>query len=544
MPAKIAGDYSRFPESIRMSFRMWKVAATIGFDPVVTIENVFTMPLINVRCSRRSRKHLVMKLNFNLLKIIRFGLTLAVLALALSLIQPAQAAIWVTNSPMETGRSWHTATLLPNGKVMVAGGEGFMNSAELFNPHTGTWTNTGAMNTGRWQATATLLHDGKVLVAGGYGGSYGALSSAELYNPATGKWVITGSLNVPRRLHTATLLNDGKVLVTGGVVGGDSAELYNPASGTWSLTGSMSTERWFHAATLLPTGKVLVTGGNPPLLSSTELYDPDTGGWTPGSDMNFAHVGHTATLLFDGTLLIAGDAYNGGLSGGELYDPFAGTWTLTGAMTTNRYLHTATLLPNGKVLVAGGDNWPNGCLSSAELYDPASKTWTATVSMNTARQVHTATWLPDGKVLVTGGQDGNYNSISSTEFYDVGLEHGEPWQPQINEICQLTWPPRLENCLIIFWSRFRAVPQDSGGNFQDLPAEYPILQLLSLGNGQSQFLQSRYLSKNLIISAPATNFPPGFAMATLFVNGIPSNGKIIKITSPIVREPHWPNWRN
>jgi len=78
--------------------------------------------------------------------------------------------------------------LTANGKVMVAGGEGFMNSAELFNPHTGTWTNTGAMNTGRWQATATLLHDGKVLVAGGYGGSYGALSSAELYNrpPANG----------------------------------------------------------------------------------------------------------------------------------------------------------------------------------------------------------------------------------------------------------------------------------------------------------------------------------------------------------------------
>ncbi len=126
-----------------------------------------------------------------------------------------------------------------------------------------TWSDTGSLGTARHKHTATLLPDGKVLVVGGVGSS-GYLASAELYDPATGVWSATGSLTTARYNHTATLLPDGKVLVVGGYGSSGyltSAELYDPATGTWSTTGSLATARDKHTATLLPDGKVLVVGG-------------------------------------------------------------------------------------------------------------------------------------------------------------------------------------------------------------------------------------------------------------------------------------------
>ena len=109
--------------------------------------------------------------------------------------------------------------------------------------------------------TATLLADGKVLVAGGFGPT-GALASAELYDPTTETWTVTGSLNTGRWLYTATLLADGKVLVAGGYENFvASAELYDPAAGTWTYTGSLNADQYSHTATLLPSGEVLVAGG-------------------------------------------------------------------------------------------------------------------------------------------------------------------------------------------------------------------------------------------------------------------------------------------
>jgi len=113
------------------------------------------------------------------------------------------------------------------------------------------WIATGSLNVPRSLHTATLLPDGRVLVAGGRGAGPGALDSAELYDPVSGKWSVTGSLVKPRVMHTATLLTNGKVLVVGGDTSaappdfgrGNTAELYDPATGTWTLTGSMSTPR-------------------------------------------------------------------------------------------------------------------------------------------------------------------------------------------------------------------------------------------------------------------------------------------------------------
>jgi N-acetylneuraminic acid mutarotase len=292
--------------------------------------------------------------------------------------------LWSSTGSMSTARRNHVATLLANGKVLVTGGglsgnsDSNLSSAELYDPVTGLWNATGSMANARLDHTATLLANGKVLVAGGSVGYYGNIptSSAELYDPSTGLWSTTGTLVNGRNFHTATLLVNGKVLIAGGQdYNGrfSSSELYDPATGRWSKTGSMATDRMFYTATLLPNGKVLVAGGDG--LSSAELYDPATGLWSMTGSMVNDRRNHTATLLVNGKLLVAGgynhSGYDGSvyyLSSAELYDPVTEQWSATGSLANTRHSHTATLLANGKVLVAGGAVTGN-YFSSAELFN-------------------------------------------------------------------------------------------------------------------------------------------------------------------------------
>jgi hypothetical protein len=363
----------------------------------------------------------------------KYLLRLSTLALNLFGIHLAQAGFFTNTGAMTAVRSAPTATLLPNGKVLVAGGAPpaglYLPSAELYNPASGTWTTTGTLTDARSYHTATLLPNGKVLVAGGYG----YLSSAELYNPATENWTTTGSLGTGRYDHTATLLLNGKVMVAGGYGTNGlplaSAELYDPATGTWTNTGTMSTTHYQHTATLLSNGQVLVAGGTGGYFSgaAAELYDQATGTWTSAGFESSQRYNHTATLLPNGQVLVAGGYGSGYFVGSyastpsaDIYDPVAGTWTATGSLGTGRYGHTATLLPNGKVLVAGGTfayyqgnrsySWP---LSSAELYDPATGTWTNTSAMTTTRYHHTASLLPNGNTLIAGG-----SGSATSEFYN------------------------------------------------------------------------------------------------------------------------------
>ncbi|HKP03198.1 MAG TPA: kelch repeat-containing protein [Chthoniobacterales bacterium] len=334
---------------------------------------------------------------------------------------------------MAEARSRHTATLLPNGKVLVAGGtrdNQALNSAELYDPTNRTWTATGSLNQARSRHTATLLPNGQVLVAGGVA-SFFELGSAELYDPASGTWTPTGNLT-GRHSHTATLLANGKVLVAGGwhfflgMSGGgpiQSAELYDPVSGTWAATGSLDKPRFNHTATLLANGNVLVAGTSgwvnyiPP--ASTELYHPDTGTWTISGSLLAPRSYHTATLLPHGQVLVAGGVreVTGGyvdLGSAELYDPASESWSPTGSLVTAHVGHTATLLDNGKVLVAGGSESSGGAL--AELYDPSSGAWMTTGSLITGRGGHTATLLSNGDVLVAGGSNGD-GYLASAELY-------------------------------------------------------------------------------------------------------------------------------
>jgi N-acetylneuraminic acid mutarotase len=353
------------------------------------------------------------------------------LLLSLFAVQPASAAdgIWTPTGSMSVARWDHSATLLSNGKVLVAGGysrTGGQAIAELYNPSTGAWTTTGSMIEVRGQHTATLLADGRVLITGGSNNLYHQLPSAELYNPATGLWTSAGDMALPRGGHTATLLANGKVLVVGGsnIVWGDftsSAELYDPATNTWSSTGSMHTDRGLHAAVPLPNGKVLVMGGiDDQLLSlgSAELYDPETGTWTPTGALKTERDEHTTLLLSNGTVLAFGGVHdNNPLSSAELYDPATGVWTETGSMVSNHNYHAAALLSNGKVLVSAGTNSLDGLFSSVEVYDPATGTWTETGSLGTARADHAAVLLPNGAVLAVGGWGPLSEILTSAELY-------------------------------------------------------------------------------------------------------------------------------
>ena len=327
-------------------------------------------------------------------------------------------------------RFLHTATLLPNGKVLAAGTGGGDGSAELYDGASGTWTPTGSLGVQCWNFTATLLPNGKVLATGGQtsaGDVVFSFAGSELYDPASGAWTSTGSLNAARSYHTATLLPNGQVLVTGGFDGAvqvTSAELYDPISGTWTITGSPgAASRQSATATLLPDGKVLVVGGygiGNGVLASAELYDPASGIWTSTGSLATARAHATATLLPNGRVLLAG-GYDGSSSvaSAELYDPTDGTWTATGSLGAARQQSRAVLLPNGMVLVVGGVvSGPGGSfLPTAELYDPAQGTWTPTGSLSTQRVNHTATLLPNGQVLVAGGYMGFGGTTSSAELY-------------------------------------------------------------------------------------------------------------------------------
>lgn len=349
----------------------------------------------------------------------RISTMVFVVLLVSGLTPAASQGQWVTTGRLAEPRWDHSATLLPNGKVLIAGGVSgsseYLRTAELYDPAKGVWTSTGSLARIQSYHTATMLPNGKVLAVSGW---------ADLYDPANGTWTAINSPARFRNEHTATLLPNGKVLIVGGYNGNvgelASAELYDPATGTWTATGSMSSVRTRHTATLLPNGTVLVVGGyrGREILASAEIYDPATGQWTTTGLLAEPRYSHTATLLPDGKVLVAAGAINEGQerTSAELFDPATGNWLLTGSLAMSRQAHSATLLPNGKVLVVGGQV-SQSAVDTAELYDPFDGRWTATPLPRFGRHSHTATLLPNGSVLLAGGVSNQSGLRSLAEIY-------------------------------------------------------------------------------------------------------------------------------
>jgi hypothetical protein len=316
---------------------------------------------------------------------------------------------FVPTGNLNAPRIGHTATLLHDGRVLIAGGsrvdETPINSAELYDPTAGTFSPSANMIISRDGHTATLLLDGRVLITGGYTvGDFGA--SAELYDPATGAFTLTGSMRTPHVFHAATLLNTGKVLISG--ADDRSLELYDPATGAFTPTGYVNGSAYGVPATRLLNGNVLLGGYH--YGPDAALYDTASGSIRAFRFPDLVHVfGYSATLLTNGKILLAGgaDPFTSTCCA-HLYDPASETFQTTGSLVAGRAAHTATLLPSGLVLLAGGYGGipadVQSDLASAELYDPSSGTFASTGAMTRPRSWHTATLLRDGRVLIVGGE--------------------------------------------------------------------------------------------------------------------------------------------
>jgi len=261
----------------------------------------------------------------------------------------------------------HTATVLANGDVLLAGGysaaailngmDGLSNTADLRKAGSGAIQPTGSMNSPRSYHSATLLQDGRVLLAGGATtnsvSTYKPMQTAEVYDPATGRFASAGDMATPRWAHSAVLLPNGRVLIVGGRAAG--AELYDPATNTFLPAPGVSANRCYTIATLLSDGRVLIAGGSDcsnAILDTAEIYDPLTGESTPTGNLVVAQSFSAAALLPDGRVLLVSGSYS---VVSQIYDPTTGSFTFGPHTVSPGSGQTATLLPDGSVLTIGDD---------------------------------------------------------------------------------------------------------------------------------------------------------------------------------------------
>ncbi len=329
---------------------------------------------------------------------------------------------FVPTGSLSTARLYASATLLADGRVLVAGGMvsgGVTDTAEIYDPATGEFSPTGSMTVDRYGQTAVRLPSGGVLIAGGFGvedGGFKPRTSAEVYDPATSTFKVTGSMVVARAGPAVTMLADGRVLFAGGATDGQlsvvlaSAEIYDPATGSFAATGSLAQARYGGTATLLEDGRVLVAGGQIPNpgneinpmtpLASAELFNPATGTFAPAGSMTEARVGHTATRLADGRVLIAaGQNQTGTIEEAEVYNPATDSFSATGSMLASRTNPAAFMLHDGRVLFVGG----NQLDADVELYDPPSGAFVSAGYLQPKRSGFASVALLDGRVLLAGG---------------------------------------------------------------------------------------------------------------------------------------------
>lgn len=344
----------------------------------------------------------------------RVALIIALLAVAAPM-QGATARQGLRHAAtMRAARSVHTATTLPSGQVLIAGGmqDGWasIDRAELFDPATNTTAELPALGAKRADHTATLLRDGQVLIAGGYDNGY--LGTMELFDPASRRFRPAGALREPRSGHTATPLPDGRVLFVGGVGTGwtflRTAELYDPATGRSEPAGEMSVTRESHTATLLSDGSVLIVGGHTGrraamrVHASAERWIPSTRRFQPAGTLVTPRHKHDAVRLADGRVLVVAGADRTDrvyFATTEVFDPRTGKFSAGPTMAHRRYkiARTSTLLPDGDVLVTSGAR-------VAERLDV--RRWTFREVPGTLPEAYrfaAAALLPDGEVVIAGG---------------------------------------------------------------------------------------------------------------------------------------------
>jgi len=319
------------------------------------------------------------------------------------LYDPAARTFTPTGS-MTVPRAGQTITMLRDGRVLLTGGvrnAGFrseLSSAEIYDPAAGIFSATGSMSVPREGHTATILRDGRVLIAGGSDNGIHTLDSAEIFDPSSGTFSRTGHLHQPRVAHVAALLGTGKVLIAGGGRGGmpggyisyDTAEMYDPSTRSFSaVRAHMKSDRVGAAAVKLNDGRVLIVGGKSGRmmtsrlrniasftpLNTAEIFDPESGTFVRTGDMSAPHYLATATMLDNGDVLVVGGwTIRGplvvGMRDAEVYQPETNRFVHVGQTNVARLTNTATLMNDGEVLIAGGVADKALITASVEFYSP------------------------------------------------------------------------------------------------------------------------------------------------------------------------------
>ncbi|HET9344063.1 MAG TPA: kelch repeat-containing protein [Candidatus Limnocylindrales bacterium] len=305
---------------------------------------------------------------------------------------------WTSLPAMTTPRSSHTATVLADGRVLVAGGlveaEGDApTSAEIFDPATSSWTSTGSMTTARTGHNALLLADGRVVVIGGNSPTSG--SAAEVWDPSTGEWAAIGGL-IPVPRDSAALLSDGRILVAGGS-GRTRASLLDLATGTWTQTDHYSEARYNVSLVTLRDGTLLLVGGDHLAdrgMALVERYEPSSNGWSVVGSLKPQTHAHSIALLDDGRILAIGSE-RPSQEFAQLFDPVSGQSTFVNTPLAAWAGGDAVRLPDGRVLFASGEG--------AGYFDPASESWVSIPPMPDPRSGATMSLLRTSAVLIAGG---------------------------------------------------------------------------------------------------------------------------------------------
>lgn len=347
----------------------------------------------------------------------------------------AMSPITYNVASLGTPRRYATATVLGNGKVLVAGGSDSMNTfatAEVYDPATDQWSAAGQMTgspANRDRHTATLLSNGKVMVVGGLNGM-GVNNTSSFYDPNTNAWTAGPNISRYRYGHTATTLNDGRVLVVGGYGGGvyhNSAEIYTPVTNSWSNTSNMIVARYGATATLLADGRVLVVGGTPGTyldsVGSSEIYNPATGTWSSGPSLSTARYAHLATKLSNGCVLVVGGVDTSqNVPAAERWCPAWSSFQAIAGNAAKRVEATMATLSDNRVVVAGGRDGAGVVLSNIDIYDPVTNTWQTTDALKVARSRHAAVRLNGDRLLFMGGTGTTNAPLSNVEILRLSID--------------------------------------------------------------------------------------------------------------------------
>jgi hypothetical protein len=360
---------------------------------------------------------------------------------------PTDSRKWYALPDMQVERLVHTATLLPDGRVLVAGGStnaGSTAACELFDPATDTWSPAADMNVARRNHAAVVLttgpNAGKVLVMGGHTTAGNVTTdTSEIYDPVADTWTLAASMQATDAFFggfktAADVLIDGRVVaLRGWMDDANVAQIYDPTANTWTTITAPPRDAtpdyifMNKTITTLPDGNALVgfdTGEYDDVNAYVSILDATTLTWTTTNPIRQRYIHAVQPLDNDKLLVIGGFPIGdfGAYIAGDpfknhLYDPATDTWTDTGRLMVNRYGMVSTKLPNGDVLIVGGGRVTGPGVSNlvvTELYNTSTGLVTAAADMLHARRWHTATALPDGRVMACGGETNGASTKTAT----------------------------------------------------------------------------------------------------------------------------------